>query len=163
MNIVKRLLGIIGDYLWRARLEYCRQRNTKSVHNSGGFISGYCVLKHPENIWLGKNSYINGGRILASPNAKIVIGENCLISYDVHMRTDMHNYMDRNMPIREQGESERDILIGDDVWIGYGVQVMAGVTIAKGCVIAAGAVVTHDTEEFGVYAGVPARRIKERI
>ena len=40
---------------------------------------------------------------------------------------------------------------------------MAGVKIADGCVIAAGAVVTHDTEPYCVYAGVPAQKIKERI
>lgn len=91
-----------------------------------------------------------------------MIGYDCLISYRVHLRTDMHNYADPNTPIRLQGHTEKDIIIGNDVWIGYGVQIMAGVTIADGCVIAAGAVVTRDTEPYGVYGGVPARFIKPR-
>ena len=37
-----------------------------------------------------------------------------------------------------------------------------GVTIAKGCVIGANAVVTKDTEPFGIYVGVPAKKIKNR-
>ncbi len=48
------------------------------------------------------------------------------------------------------------------MWIGFGAQVMAGVTIADGCVIGAGAVITHNTEPYGVYAGVPAKLIKTR-
>lgn len=38
---------------------------------------------------------------------------------------------------------------------------MPGVTVKKGCIIGAGAVVTKDTDEFGVYAGVPARLIRK--
>lgn len=99
---------------------------------------------------------------MASPNAKIVIGDDCLISYCVHLRTGMHNYIDADKHIRLQDGTEKDIIIGNDVWIGFGAQVMHGVTVADGCVIGAGAVVTHDTEPYGVYAGVPARLIKRR-
>ncbi|NMC13019.1 MAG: acyltransferase, partial [Chloroflexi bacterium] len=49
-----------------------------------------------------------------------------------------------------------------DVWIGAGVKILDGVVVSKGCVLAAGAVITHSTEPYGVYAGVPARRIKDR-
>lgn len=128
----------------------------------GGMIGWNITISNPQNIYLGKRSYINGGFICASQNAKIVIGDDCLISYNVHMRTDMHNYNNPDVPINQQGYSERDIIVGNDVWIGFGAQIMAGVTIADGCVIAAGAVVTKDTIQNGVYGGVPARLIKMR-
>jgi acetyltransferase-like isoleucine patch superfamily enzyme len=54
------------------------------------------------------------------------------------------------------------IVIEDYAWLGPRVIVLPGVTIGRGCVIAAAAVVTRDAEPFGVYAGVPARRIGER-
>jgi maltose O-acetyltransferase len=38
---------------------------------------------------------------------------------------------------------------------------MPGVTIGDGCTIASGAVVTRDCEPDGMYAGVPARRVKD--
>ena len=41
--------------------------------------------------------------------------------------------------------------------------ILQGVTLKKGTIIAAGAVVVKDTEEYGVYAGVPAKKIKERV
>lgn len=74
----------------------------------------------------------------------------------------MHNYMDKDELIKNQGHTEEDIIIEDDVWIGYGVQIMPGIIIRKGSVIGAGAVVTHSTDPYGVYAGVPAKKIKER-
>ncbi|MBR1536811.1 MAG: hypothetical protein IJ630_07725 [Treponema sp.] len=49
------------------------------------------------------------------------------------------------------------------MWIGANVTILDGVTVASGCVLAAGSVVTKSTEPNGVYAGVPARRIKERV
>jgi acetyltransferase-like isoleucine patch superfamily enzyme len=43
------------------------------------------------------------------------------------------------------------------------VTVTANTIIAKGCIIGANAVVTHDTEPNGLYAGVPARRLRDRV
>lgn len=54
-------------------------------------------------------------------------------------------------------------VIGNDVWVGYGATILSGVNISDGCIIAAGALVTKDTEPYSIYAGVPARKIKERF
>lgn len=115
-----------------------------------------------KNIFIGENSYINGGFIKASEHAKIIIGDNCLISYNVHLRTDMHNYRNKTALIREQGHSEKDIIIEDDVWVGYGAQVLAGVTVGQGAVIAAGSIVTKDVPAYAVVGGIPARIIQYR-
>ena len=74
-----------------------------------------------------------------------------------------HNYRDKNVLIKDQGEWEDDIIIEDDCWIGFGAQIMPGCKIAKGSVIGAGAVLTHNTNEYEVWGGVPARKIGERF
>lgn len=53
------------------------------------------------------------------------------------------------------------IRIEDGCWIGANVTIMPGVTIAKGCIIGAGTLVTEDTEENGIYVGIPARLIRK--
>ena len=53
--------------------------------------------------------------------------------------------------------------LGDDVLVGMGAIVMDGAHVESGTLIAAGAVVTQGMrcERGGIYAGVPARRMKE--
>lgn len=57
--------------------------------------------------------------------------------------------------------SPQPITVGDGCWIGARAVILPGVTIGDGCVIAAGAVVSKDCAPNGMYAGVPARRIRE--
>lgn len=116
----------------------------------------------PSNVFIGNNTYINGGTLHCGKNSKIVIGNDCLLSYNIHLRTITHNYEKKDILIRNQGEIEKDIIIEDDCWIGYGVQILPGVTIHKGAVIGAGAIVTKDIPEYGIAVGVPAKVIKYR-
>lgn len=110
-------------------------------------------ISNPQNMKIGDNTYINGGVFSISENSKICIGNDCLISYNVHFRTVSHYYENKNELIRNQGEFEKDIIIEDDVWVGYGAQIMPGVTVHRGAVIGAGAVVTRDVLPYTVVGG----------
>jgi maltose O-acetyltransferase len=52
-------------------------------------------------------------------------------------------------------------VIEDGCWIGAGATILPGVTVRAGCIVASGAIVTKDCEPNGLYAGNPARRIRE--
>ena len=53
------------------------------------------------------------------------------------------------------------ITIGAGTWVAAHVVVLPGVTIGPGVVVAAGSVVTADCEANAVYAGVPARKVRD--
>lgn len=53
--------------------------------------------------------------------------------------------------------------IENDVWIGLGSTVLSGVTIHNGAVVGAGSVVTHDVPAYEIWAGNPARKIRDRF
>lgn len=102
---------------------------------------------------LGCNSLIYGS---------VTIGSDVLMGPGVKIITRNHLVADPTMPIREQGEEERPVVVGDDVWIGANVVILPGVEIKRGAVIAAGAVVTKDVGELEIVGGVPARVIGRR-
>ncbi len=87
----------------------------------------------------------------------VTIGDDCFIGHGVMFVNDRFA---TGGPARGRKELWQPTVIGDRVSIGSNATIMP-VNIASGTVIGAGAVVTKDIETAGVYAGNPARRIKE--
>lgn len=54
------------------------------------------------------------------------------------------------------------VAVGRHVVIGAGSIVLPGVTIGEGSTIGALSLVTHSLDSWGIYAGIPARRLRER-
>lgn len=93
------------------------------------------------------------------------IGNDALIGEFTSIRDTSHDYSDPNRPIRTQSDLVGSILIEDDVWIGRGCLILGrpeGLVIRQGAVIGANSVVLRSVPPYEVWAGVPARKIKER-
>lgn len=56
-----------------------------------------------------------------------------------------------------------DVLIGDHVWLGNSSRVNKGSTIHSGSVIGQGSIVSKVVDGNCIYAGIPAKKIKENI
>lgn len=92
-------------------------------------------------------------------SAPITIGNGCAIADNVQFCTSTHaiGTCDR----RAGDRIVRPICVEDGCWIGTRAIILPGITIGAGCVIAAGALVLHDCEPNGLYAGVPAKRMRD--
>jgi acetyltransferase-like isoleucine patch superfamily enzyme len=55
-----------------------------------------------------------------------------------------------------------ETIIGARVRVTYHATVMSGVHLAEGSMLGAFAVATRDTEPNGIYAGIPAKKIKDK-
>lgn len=53
--------------------------------------------------------------------------------------------------------------VGNDVWIGANVSILDGVKIGDGAIVGANALVTKDLEAYGIYGGIPAKKIGDRF
>lgn len=112
------------------------------------------------NIYIGKNTFVNYSCFFNTAGG-INIGDNCDIGYQVTFCTSSHEIGNKD---RRAGESiSLPIVIGNGTWIGARSMILPGVSIGEGCIIAAGSVVIKDCFPNGLYAGVPAKRIKELI
>lgn len=62
-----------------------------------------------------------------------------------------------------QGETQYQVVIGNDVWIGSHVLILGGVNIGDGAVVAAGSLVVKDVEPYTIVGGNPAKPIRKRF
>jgi acetyltransferase-like isoleucine patch superfamily enzyme len=92
----------------------------------------------------------------------IRIGNNVMISPRVSLYAENHVIAGIDIPMKEQGVTQKGIVIEDDCWIAANSIILDGVTVGRGSVVAAGAVVSKNVPPYSVVAGVPARIIKSR-
>lgn len=136
----------------------------KTGLNRGGLIDvrEAVYFDRPEQVYIGDNSLINYGCkfiIGFSKEAKIKIGKNVQIGMNCTFTCVSHAVGQKEQ--RAGKNFYKDIVVQDGCWIGASCTILPAVSIANGCVIAAGSVVTKSTEANGLYAGVPAKRIKD--
>lgn len=109
------------------------------------------------DVTIGTRSFINHGCHI--DDGQLTIGNRVYVGPRVVFAMGDHEL---GPATQRAGTSvSRPIEIQDGSWIGASVTILGGVTVAPGCLIAAGAVVTKDTQANGLYAGVPARRVKD--
>ena len=75
---------------------------------------------------------------------------------------DGKNIMGSNFALHPAVSTPKTI-IENDVWIGMGCYIKAGVTIHNGSIVGMGSVVTHDVPAYEIWAGNPARKIRDRF
>ena len=131
---------------------------------------------------IGKNCFIAENAVIIGD---VTIGDDCSIWYGVVLRGDVNSIRIGNRVNIQDNASvhtlyQRSVtIIGDDVSVGHnavvhgakvgnnvlvgmGAILMDNAEIADGSIIAAGAVVlTGEKLEPGVYAGVPAKKVKD--
>ncbi|GAB2875268.1 acyltransferase [Nocardioides pacificus] len=110
------------------------------------------------DLHIGRGTFLNHACYLDVAQGRIEIGERCHLGPEVMVLTATHDLTDGSASTRS---TYRTTTIGDRVWLGARVTVLPGARIGDGCVVAAGAVVTGTCPPGGVYAGVPARRVRE--
>lgn len=128
-----------------------------------------CDFQGIENIHVGDNVSLGPRTLIWTTRAQVYIGNDVMFGPDCSIVSGDHRIDIKGKPMvavtedEKRPEDDQDVVIEDDCWLGGGCTVLKGVTVATGCVIASGAVVTRSTEPYGIYGGVPAKRIAERF
>lgn len=113
-------------------------------------------VTYPWNLEIGDHSWI-GDRVELYTLEKITIGSNTCISQDTYVCTGSHNINSISFDYECT-----PIDIGDEVWIATGCFIAPGVTVGKGAVIGARSLVLTAIDSKSVWAGSPARKMRER-
>jgi acetyltransferase-like isoleucine patch superfamily enzyme len=149
-------------------------------------VSKYCRLYNPSNIILHNNIRIDDFTILTAKEPieignYVHIASHCLLASakGIHI----HNFSGISsgcklyggtddftgegltgplVPNKYRIVSEGEIVLEEHTIIGTNSVVLPGVTLAEGTSIAACSFVNKGTDTWGIYGGIPIRRIKER-
>jgi putative colanic acid biosynthesis acetyltransferase WcaF len=100
--------------------------------------------------WIGEGVWIDN-------LDDVEMGDNCCISQGVLLLTGNHNYKKSTFDL-----ITGQIILEDGVWIGAKSLVAPGATCQSHSVLSAASVLTSDMQAFGVYAGNPAKFIRNR-
>ena len=156
-NIVIEDDVIIGD-----RCDFRNRENGKIILSSKCVIdnnvrlvaarNGCIHLGHRSEI--GANSIVNSGGIFKT-------GEYCLISANVNINSSAHN-MSKSSLIIEQGHVHGNVIFGKDVLVGAGASIQINTSIGDGAVIGSNSTVLGDIPAYKIFAGVPAKFIRNR-
>ncbi|WP_316786293.1 WcaF family extracellular polysaccharide biosynthesis acetyltransferase [Pedobacter frigiditerrae] len=111
----------------------------------------------PWNLELHDQCGVGSGANLYS-QGKITIGEKAVISQGAYLCAGTHDYTKAGFPL-----ITAPIYIGKNVWVAAEAFVHPGVAIGEGTVVGARAVVVKDLPAWMVFAGNPARPIKDRV
>jgi acetyltransferase-like isoleucine patch superfamily enzyme len=120
-------------------------------------IYPHCYF-HTNNIWIGRDALLNHGVHIENV-ARVEIGPLTALGIFTVVLTSNHEIGSKEQ--RCGRWLRQPVSIGSGSWIGARSTILPGVTIGDGCVVAAGSLVREDCGADGLYAGVPARRIKD--
>jgi acetyltransferase-like isoleucine patch superfamily enzyme len=134
-------IGIFSEIVVRA--------NSKDSRIAGKLvISGHTVIGSHANI--------------RAAGGEIHIGRNCLLAQQVSLIASGHKIaVDQLYRYAAWDETKVGIYIEENVWIGAGVTILPGCTIGQNAIIGAGSVVTKSIPANQIWAGVPAKKIRD--
>ena len=123
-------------------------------------------LKSIGVVFADDSSFVNIGFVPVpnSPgNTHVRIGKNVSVAPNVVCVTSSNANngveINKHLYVLKHLTREGDIIIEDESWIGANVTIFPGVTVGRCAVIGAGCVLTRDAEPFGIYAGIPGKKI----
>ncbi len=148
-------------------------------------VSRTCRVYTPETISLGSHVLIDdftilngditvGDHVHISSNCELYAGEASITIGDYsgissrcafYATSDDFSGASLNNPTVPRAfryEKNLPVTLGRHVLIGTGSTVLPGVTIGEGCAFGSMTLIAKSTEPWGIYVGVPARRLRER-
>ncbi len=128
-------------------------------------IDDFCILSG--NITVGDNVHLAAAVLLYGGEEGILIRDYCCISSRgaVYALTDDYSgeYMtNATVPNQYKNVKQERVVLQKHVLIGTGSTILPGVLIGEGTAVGAMSLVNRSLESWGMYVGVPCKKIKDR-
>jgi len=137
---------------WRAWLLRC----------FGAKLGPHCRFYPASRVWAPWNLkcedtvMVADGAELYNP-APMFLASHAIVSQGAYVCGATHDYNDPRFPV-----VPFPMRLGRYAWVGARASVSPGVNLGDGAILGLASVATKDLEPWSIYAGVPARKIKDR-
>lgn len=128
-------------------------------------IDDFCLLSG--KVRIGKYCHITPMCLIAGGNLGVCLDDFVTLAYGVKLFSQSDDYSGLTMtnsliPKEYKNEKFAKVVIKKHSILGANSTVLPGVTINEGCAIGAMTLVTKSLDSWGIYTGVPAKRIRTR-
>lgn len=128
-------------------------------------IDDFCVVSG--RVEIGRNVYIGPFALIAGGSPGVIFEDFTTLAYRVQVFSQSDDYSGTTManptvPKAYKSEYFAAVRLGRHSIVGAGSTVMPGVMLAEGTSVGAASLVTKSTEAWSIYAGSPARRLRDR-
>jgi putative colanic acid biosynthesis acetyltransferase WcaF len=165
-SLQNRLLRLLWEVTYRLLFRYSPRPlhawRSFLLRCFGAVIGKQCHIYPKAKIWAPWNLICEDVVAIADEaiiyNVTFVfLGSHAIVSQQAYLCGASHDYQNPNFPL-----IAAPIHIGPYAWVCARATVQMGVTLGEGAVLGLGAVATKSLENWSVYAGVPAVKIKQR-
>jgi putative colanic acid biosynthesis acetyltransferase WcaF len=139
-------------HAWRAWLLRC----------FGAKLGAHCRFYPASRVWAPWNLQcedtvlVADGAELYNP-APMFLGSHAIVSQEAYLCAATHDYNDPKFPV-----VSFPMRLERYAWVAARACVSPGVNLGEGAILGLASVATKDLEPWSIYAGVPARKMKER-
>ncbi len=138
--------------------------NTIEIGNNSR-IDDFCIISG--KVFIGDFVHITPTCLVAGGRLGIELTDFSTLAYGVKVFSQSDDYSGASMvnsliPSKFKREYCAKVKVGKHVIIGAGSIVFPGVELEEGCSVGAMTLVNESTKPWGVYVGIPAKRIRER-
>jgi putative colanic acid biosynthesis acetyltransferase WcaF len=124
---------------------------------TGVVIKQSVNIKYPWKLRVGDHTWI-GEDVWIDNLDTVNIGDNCCLSQGCYLLTGNHDFTSSTFDL-----TISEINIKNEAWVGAKAVVCPGVTLQRAAILTVSSIATKNLEEFGIYQGNPAIKIKKRV
>ena len=146
--------------------------NYPNVHKTA-VIHPSVVILNPDNLYMEENTSIQQFSRIGNLRAKFILKKNSGSAAGLYVIPGNHiNVVGLKMKditdnmkdeLDPQHESDKDVVVEEDVWIGARVSLLNGVHIGRGAIVGTGAVVRNSIPPYSIVIGNPCKIVGFRF
>jgi acetyltransferase-like isoleucine patch superfamily enzyme len=163
-SILNKLISIINK-LKRKKIVQDKPFFSKEYTHSNNIFFGDFTYGNPDVLQWDEGTKLNVGKFCSiAGNVKIFLGGNHRSDWiSTYPFNSLSKFFPDSVNIKGHPFSKGDVIIGNDVWLADSCVILSGVTIGDGAIVGANSVVSKNIEPYQIYAGNPAKLIKNRF